>query len=75
VGALSLSVVSSVSIVICNKALMSALGFIFGMRSNLALLQFSSDVLSSSLPLLALACLLVSVDASAPAYEGVLVDM
>ncbi|KAK1661866.1 hypothetical protein QYE76_050025 [Lolium multiflorum] len=29
VGALSLSVVSSVSIVICNKALMSALGFIF----------------------------------------------
>ena len=36
VGALSLSVVSSVSIVICNKALMSALGFIFGMRSNLA---------------------------------------
>ncbi|KAL6627365.1 hypothetical protein ACP70R_031091 [Stipagrostis hirtigluma subsp. patula] len=30
VGALSLSVVSSVSIVICNKALMSALGFNFG---------------------------------------------
>ncbi|THU54718.1 hypothetical protein C4D60_Mb10t28090 [Musa balbisiana] len=29
VGALSLSVVSSVSIVICNKALMSSLGFIF----------------------------------------------
>ncbi|CAI9091863.1 OLC1v1026964C1 [Oldenlandia corymbosa var. corymbosa] len=29
VGALSLSVVSSVSIVICNKALMSTLGFIF----------------------------------------------
>jgi hypothetical protein len=34
-GALSLSVVSSVSIVICNKALMSSLGFNFGMRSNL----------------------------------------
>lgn len=30
VGALSLSVVSSVSIVICNKALMSNLHFIFG---------------------------------------------
>lgn len=30
VGALSLSVVSSVSIVICNKALMSTLGFHFG---------------------------------------------
>lgn len=30
VGALSLSVVSSVSIVICNKALMSSLHFIFG---------------------------------------------
>ncbi|KAL3524053.1 hypothetical protein ACH5RR_016887 [Cinchona calisaya] len=29
IGALSLSVVSSVSIVICNKALMSSLGFIF----------------------------------------------
>lgn len=30
IGALSLSVVSSVSIVICNKALMSSLGFNFG---------------------------------------------
>jgi hypothetical protein len=30
VGALSLSVVSSVSIVICNKALISSLGFTFG---------------------------------------------
>lgn len=30
IGALSLSVVSSVSIVICNKALMSSLHFIFG---------------------------------------------
>jgi hypothetical protein len=30
VGALTLSVVSSVSIVICNKALMSSLHFIFG---------------------------------------------
>jgi solute carrier family 35 protein E3 len=30
IGALSLSVVSSVSIVICNKALMSTLHFIFG---------------------------------------------
>lgn len=30
IGALSLSVVSSVSIVICNKALMSSLGFRFG---------------------------------------------
>ena len=36
VGALSLSVVSSVSIVICNKALMSSLGFNFGTRCNLA---------------------------------------
>ncbi|KAG1338966.1 UDP-xylose transporter 3 [Cocos nucifera] len=34
VGALSLSVVSSVSIVICNKALISSLGFTFGERSN-----------------------------------------
>ncbi|KAE9608752.1 hypothetical protein Lalb_Chr08g0239011 [Lupinus albus] len=32
VGALSLSVVSSVSIVICNKALMSSLHFIFGKK-------------------------------------------
>ena len=30
IGALTLSVVSSVSIVICNKALMSSLHFIFG---------------------------------------------
>lgn len=30
VGALTLSVVSSVSIVICNKALISSLGFNFG---------------------------------------------
>lgn len=30
VGALSLSVISSVSIVICNKALISSLGFTFG---------------------------------------------
>lgn len=30
VGALTLSVVSSVSIVICNKALISSLGFTFG---------------------------------------------
>lgn len=30
VGALSLSVVSSVSIVLCNKQLMSGLGFNFG---------------------------------------------
>lgn len=30
VGALSLSVVSSVSIVICNKALITTLGFKFG---------------------------------------------
>jgi solute carrier family 35, member E3 len=34
VGALGLSVVSSVSIVICNKALMSSLGFNFGVRSD-----------------------------------------
>jgi hypothetical protein len=34
VGALSLSVVSSVSIVICNKALMSSLGFNFGVISD-----------------------------------------
>lgn len=31
VGALTLSVVSSVSIVICNKALISTLGFTFGL--------------------------------------------
>lgn len=31
VGALTLSVISSVSIVICNKALISSLGFHFGM--------------------------------------------
>ncbi len=30
VGALSLSVISSVAIVICNKALISTLGFCFG---------------------------------------------
>lgn len=30
IGALTLSVVSSVSIVICNKALMSSLSFTFG---------------------------------------------
>ena len=30
IGALGLSVVSSVSIVICNKALISSLGFTFG---------------------------------------------
>ncbi|GJM94721.1 hypothetical protein PR202_ga11394 [Eleusine coracana subsp. coracana] len=40
VGALSLSVVSSVSIVICNKALMSSLGFNFGVRSD-CFLHFS----------------------------------
>ncbi|AQK92759.1 Nucleotide/sugar transporter family protein [Zea mays] len=40
VGALSLSVVSSVSIVICNKALMSSLGFNFGVRSDCFLPQF-----------------------------------
>lgn len=34
VGALSLSVVSSVSIVICNKALISTLGFTFGENSR-----------------------------------------
>lgn len=33
IGALSLSVVSSVSIVICNKALISTLGFTFGEQS------------------------------------------
>lgn len=35
VGALSLSVISSVSIVICNKALISTLGFTFGKQSSL----------------------------------------
>jgi len=34
IGALSLSVVSSVSIVICNKALISTLGFTFGNLFN-----------------------------------------
>ena len=36
VGALTLSVVSSVSIVICNKALMSSLHFIFGEFAELS---------------------------------------
>lgn len=36
IGALSLSVVSSVSIVICNKALISTLGFTFGQLLNTA---------------------------------------
>lgn len=35
IGALILSVVSSVSIVICNKALISTLGFSFGMLKKL----------------------------------------
>lgn len=35
IGALTLSVVSSVSIVICNKALISTLGFCFGMLKKL----------------------------------------
>lgn len=35
IGALSLSVVSSVSIVICNKALISTLGFTFGECASL----------------------------------------
>ncbi|RZS01941.1 hypothetical protein BHM03_00031902 [Ensete ventricosum] len=50
VGALSLSVVSSVSIVICNKALMSSLGFIFGMRSDYLYFAFlvSADVSNAS---------------------------
>lgn len=34
VGALGLSVISSVSIVICNKALISTLGFTFGKQSS-----------------------------------------
>jgi solute carrier family 35 protein E3 len=40
VEALSLSVVSSVSIVICNKALTSSLGFNFGVRSDCFLPPF-----------------------------------
>jgi solute carrier family 35 protein E3 len=40
VGALSLSVVSSVSIVICNKAFTRSLGFNFGVRSDCFLPQF-----------------------------------
>lgn len=44
VGALSLSVVSSVSIVICNKALMSSLHFIFGkFTNNLAISKLIYD--------------------------------
>jgi hypothetical protein len=54
VVALTVSVVSSVSIVICNNALTSALGFIFGTGSNLAL---PPDGLHSSFGL-ARACLL-----------------
>lgn len=34
IGALGLSVISSVSIVICNKALISTLGFTFGKQSS-----------------------------------------
>lgn len=41
VGALSLSVVSSVSIVICNKALISTLGFTFGEFIPFPLFSFS----------------------------------
>ena len=44
IGALSLSVVSSVSIVICNKALISTLGFTFGKPfSTLPLLIYTCD--------------------------------
>ena len=39
IGALSLSVVSSVSIVICNKALISTLGFTFGELSIFQICQ------------------------------------
>ena len=42
IGALSLSVVSSVSIVICNKALISTLGFTFGELLNIQNLDFTS---------------------------------
>lgn len=41
VGALTLSVVSSVSIVICNKALMSSLHFIFGKITSLLIVVAS----------------------------------
>lgn len=34
VGALSLSVISSVAIVICNKTLITTLGFCFGTRNS-----------------------------------------
>jgi solute carrier family 35 protein E3 len=44
VGALSLSVVSSVSIVICNKALISTLGFTFGECLYLRTLSFWYNV-------------------------------
>lgn len=41
IGALSLSVVSSVSIVICNKALISTLGFCFGQCPIFSTLQYT----------------------------------
>jgi hypothetical protein len=58
-GALSLSVVSSVSIVICNKALMTSLGFNFGMRSNLGCDALA--LFAASQPLFALWMLLLHV--------------
>lgn len=45
VGALSLSVISSVAIVICNKALISTLGFCFG---SVAVLPVPSSSLLAS---------------------------
>lgn len=46
IGALSLSVVSSVSIVICNKALISTLGFTFGnlFHSSSLILVFTGSI-------------------------------
>lgn len=44
VGALGLSVVSSVSIVICNKALISTLGSIFGEIIDFILMLVNNDI-------------------------------
>ncbi|KAJ4915228.1 putative membrane protein [Raphanus sativus] len=54
IGALSLSVVSSVSIVICNKALISTLGFTFGNLSSP--LSSTAETISSVLWIYTCAC-------------------
>lgn len=62
IGALTLSVVSSVSIVICNKALMSTLHFIFGKPFvRILIIKFSfADFMRLTVSNLGMAC--VEVD-------------